>query len=67
MLDLEAIGTRLRENLGHLVRFSAEIDNHTAKAVGHFAGAIEELSEIGTEISQSVRSLNGHDGSGRHP
>lgn len=63
----DEIGTRLRENLGHLVRFSAEIDNHTAKAVGHFAGAIEELSEIGTEISQSVRSLNGHDGSGRHP
>lgn len=56
----DEIGAKLRENLGHLARFSAEIDQHTAKAVGHFAGAVEELAEVGTEIGKGVQALNGH-------
>jgi hypothetical protein len=60
----EEIGAKLRENLGHLAEFSEKIDNHTSKAVGHFSGAIEELAEIGAEISKGVQALNGQ-GPGR--
>lgn len=54
------IGDKLRENLGHLAKFSAEIDGHTSKAVGQFAGAIEDLMEVGVEISKGVQAMNGH-------
>jgi uncharacterized phage infection (PIP) family protein YhgE len=60
------IGMKLRENLGHLAKFSTEIDSHTTNAVSHFAGAIEELAGIAEEISKGVQAMNGH-GPGRRP
>lgn len=56
---LEEIGLKLRENLGHLARFSAEIDSHTGKAIGSFAGAIEDLEDISREISEGIKAING--------
>lgn len=53
------IGARLRENLGHLARFSGEIDRHAATAVDRLAAAIEELAAVAGHPHPSPGAPNG--------